>query len=268
MTGQPPKKRSRLDALLVERGLAPDAPAATRLIMAGKVVVDDHRVDKPGTAVRSDAAIHLKGSRSDGWASRGAFKLLGALDAFAELRPALDGALCLDIGASTGGFTDVLLRNGASHVVALDVGYGQIIWRLRNDPRVTVLDRTNIRLLDPKILPYRPMVVSCDASFIRLGAFVDVVAQVIEPGGFFVVLVKPQFEAPKEDIGPGGVITDEAVRQTTLTAAKLRASQAGFEVLGAVDSPVAGPQGNREFLLLLRSPVASKLSANAETTLA
>ena len=164
------------------------------------------------------------------------------------------GARCLDIGASTGGFTDVLLRHGAQAVVALDVGYGQLHWRLQSDPRVMIMDRTNIRHVQPQDLPWAPAVATCDASFISVRLFLPVVYGLLRPGGVFVVLVKPQFEVGRGRVGKGGVVRDEAVRQSALDEVRQAAVGLGFGVLGAVDSPVVGPKGNREFLLALGKP--------------
>ena len=242
--------KDRLDRLLVARGLAESRHRAQGLILAGRVVVGGHRVDKPGTQVREDVEITIKPGKD--WASRGAGKLLGALEAFPWHADAIVDADCLDIGASTGGFTDVLLQRGARHVVALDVGYGQLHWRLQQDPRVTVLDRTNIRLLAPDVLPFRPQVVTCDASFISVTAFIDVVARELAPEGLFIVLVKPQFEVGKERLGKGGVVRDENDRQFALARVRDAALASGFSVRGETDSPVHGPKGNREFLLVVQ----------------
>ena len=235
--------------LLVARGLAPSRSRAQALILAGRVVVDERRRDKAGERVPVDAAIVVRGG--DEWASRGAHKLLGAIEAFPWLGGRIRGARCLDIGASTGGFTDVLLHHGAAAVIALDVGYGQLHWRLRSDERVTALDRTNIRHLEPGTLPWAPGVCTCDASFISVTRFLDVVHRELAPGGVFIVLVKPQFEVGRGRVGKGGVVRDEALRQEALATVRARAVEVGFEDLGAVDSPLAGPKGNREFLLAL-----------------
>ncbi len=250
MSGGGGRQRERLDRLLVDRGLVATRARAQALIMAGKVVVDERRRDKPGERVPTDAAIHVKAD--DGWASRGAHKLLGALEAFPELVDALHGARCLDIGASTGGFTDVMLRHGAVAVVALDVGYGQLHERLRKDPRVTVLDRTNVRHLAPGQLPWAPTFATCDTSFISVRLFLDVGLRELAPGGVFVVLVKPQFEVGRERVGKGGVVRDDADRLTALEAVREHARGLGFEVIGWSQSPLAGPSGNRELLLALR----------------
>ena len=248
------KDLERLDLLLVERGLVESSARAQALILAGKVVVDQHRRDKPGERVRRDAQIHLKESKT--WASRGAHKLLGALEVFPWLSERIAEAHCLDIGASTGGFTDVLLRHGAASVVAVDVGYGLLHWKLQSDERVTALDRTNIRHLEPGALEHAPSVVTCDASFISVTRFLDVVFREITPGGVFVCLVKPQFELPREDVGEGGVVRDPDLRRRALEDVRSAAEVLGFLCKGDVDSPIRGPKGNQEILLVLERPSA------------
>lgn len=248
-------KRERLDVLLVERGLAESRNRARALILAGKVVVAEQRRDKPGDQVPADAPIKVKGD--DGWASRGAHKLLGALDAMPWLRDHIPGARCLDIGASTGGFTDVLLRNGAEGVVAVDVGYGQLHWRLQTDERVVIFDRTNIRALEPGALPWAPTLATCDASFISVRLFLDVVFRELAPGGLFIVLVKPQFELGRERVGKGGIVRDDVDRHAALALVRDAATALGFEDRGWADSPLAGPRGNRELLLVLEKPAVA-----------
>ncbi|MCA9515268.1 MAG: TlyA family RNA methyltransferase [Myxococcales bacterium] len=241
--------RPRLDALLVDRGLVESEAHAQGLILAGKVFVRGQRVDKAGTRVADDAPVEVR--EDHGWASRGAFKLLGALEAFPWLAERVRGADCLDVGASTGGFTDVLLRHGAARVIALDVGYGILHWRLRSDARVVVMDRTNIRTLEPGALPFAPSVATCDASFISVRSFLDVVFRELAPGGVFVVLVKPQFELGREEVPDGGVVSDEAARVRALEDVAASAVVAGFTVRGHAESPLSGPRGNREWLLAL-----------------
>jgi 23S rRNA (cytidine1920-2'-O)/16S rRNA (cytidine1409-2'-O)-methyltransferase len=245
-------KGARLDAWLVEHGLAETRARAQALVLAGKVTIDGRRATKAGQLVKDGQAIAL--AEDDGWASRGAHKLLGAIAAFPRFAAAIAGADALDVGASTGGFSDVLLRHGASRVIALDVGYGQLHERLRQDPRVTVMDRVNIRLLPAGGLPFQPSLAVCDASFISVRLFLAVVFRELAPGGLFVVLVKPQFEVGKEKVGRGGVVRDEADRQAALAAVEAAAVQVGFAIEGHVDSPLPGPAGNRELLLLLAKP--------------
>ncbi len=247
MSGRP---KGRLDRLLVERGLAESRHRAQGLILAGRVFVAGHRVDKPGSQVRDDVEITVQEGKV--WASRGAGKLLGAIEALPWLSDAITGADCLDVGASTGGFTDVLLEHGAARVIALDVGYGQLHWRLQQDARVTVLDRTNIRLLTPDSLPFSPTFVTCDTSFISITAFLDVIARELATEGLFVALVKPQFEVGRERLGKGGVVRDEGDRQFALDKVRDAALANGFTVKGVTDSPIHGHKGNREFLLVLQ----------------
>ncbi|MEC9070929.1 MAG: TlyA family RNA methyltransferase [Myxococcota bacterium] len=241
--------KERLDVLLVERGLVESRTRAQALILAGRVVVNEHRRDKPGERIPADATITVK--QGDEWASRGAHKLLGALESFPLLKPRIQGARCLDIGASTGGFTDVLLKHGAAEVIALDVGYGQLHWRLQSDPRVTLMDRTNVRHLAPDRLPWAPDVITCDTSFISVRLFVDVMYRELSPGGVAVVLVKPQFEVGRDRVGRGGVVRDEEARRDALDGVRHDAQALGFSVLGAIDSPLPGPQGNRVWLLVM-----------------
>jgi 23S rRNA (cytidine1920-2'-O)/16S rRNA (cytidine1409-2'-O)-methyltransferase len=247
------KRRQRIDLLLVTRELAPSQEHAQRLILAGKVIVDCRRRDKPGEFVDEEADIVVKADAE--WASRGAYKLLGALAAFPRLSERIQGARCLDIGASTGGFTDVLLRTGAEEVIALDVGYGLLDWRLRSDARVTVMDRTNIRHLQVDGLPWQPDFVTCDVSFISLRLFLDVIFGHLRSGGVFVALVKPQFEVPRDQVEKGGVVRNENHRQEALQAVMDLATQVGFTIQGHADSPLPGPSGNREILLLLEKPL-------------
>ena len=245
-------KGVRIDAWLVDEGVAESRARAQALVLAGKVSIDGKRVDKAGTAVPDGANVVV--ASDDGWASRGAHKLLGAIAAFPVFADAIVGADALDIGASTGGFTDVLLRHGASRVVAVDVGYGQLHERLRQDPRVVVMDRTNIRLLEPGALPFVPRLAVCDASFISVRLFLGVVFRELAPGGLFVVLVKPQFEVGRERVGKGGVVRDDALRREALDDVIKGGAEVGFVALGHADSPLAGPAGNREWLLLLAKP--------------
>ena len=245
-------KGTRLDLRLVADGLADSRARAQALVLAGKVKVDGHRADKAGAAVAADASVEV--DADDGWASRGAHKLLGAIAAFPDFAAAIATADCLDVGASTGGFTDVLLRHGAARGSALDVGYGQLHERLRTDPRVTVIDRTNIRLLAPGALPFTPAIAVCDASFISVRLFLDVVFRELAPGGLFLVLVKPQFEVGKGRVGKGGVVRDDADRRLALDEVTHAAVAVGFSARGHADSPLPGPAGNREWLLLLGKP--------------
>ena len=247
----------RLDKLLVDRGLVDSRTRAQALILAGEVVVGDHAVTKPGTAVEPEAPIRLKRSAQElnPYVSRGGLKLRGALDAFTALR--VEGRVCMDVGASTGGFTDCLLQAGAARVHAVDVGYGQLAWRLTQDPRVVVMDRQNIRTLQPEQLSEPIELVVADCSFISLTKVLPHLPPLLRADADLVVLVKPQFEVGREQIGKGGIVRDERAREAALEAVQQAARELGFAVLGAVASPIAGREGNREWLLWLRWQPAS-----------
>lgn len=244
--------KSRLDVYLVDDGSVETRSRAQALIMAGKVLVNGGRALKAGQLVGPEDLVAVVDV--NGWASRGALKLLHAFETFAVLEEAVKDADCLDIGASTGGFTDVMLRHGARSVIALDVGYGQLHERLRQDARVTVLDRTNIRGIEPGALPATPSFATCDASFISVTLFMPVVFRELAPGGHYVVLVKPQFEVGRDKVGKGGVVRDDGLRAEALARVVQAGVEAGFEVVGSDDCPVHGPSGNREILLVLRKP--------------
>jgi 23S rRNA (cytidine1920-2'-O)/16S rRNA (cytidine1409-2'-O)-methyltransferase len=242
--------RSRLDLEMARRGLATSREAALRLIMAGRVRVNSRPAAKPDLKVDEQAAIAVVGAQTE-YASRGAYKLLAALEHFTLT---VAGRRALDVGASTGGFTDVLLRHGAVHVIALDVGYGQLAERLRRDPRVTVIDRTNIRHVTADDLPYRPDLVVIDASFISLRTILPAVAAIVAPGAEIVALVKPQFEVGKGKVGKGGVVRDDALRDAALAGVIEFAATIGLTAVGALESPITGAAGNRELLALFRCP--------------
>lgn len=240
-----PGRKVRLDVALVERGLAESRAKAQAMILSGVVVVDDQRVDKPGTQVREEAEIRLKGEVLP-FVSRGGLKLQRALDAF-QLSPR--GEVWADIGASTGGFTDCLLQAGAAKVHAIDVGYGQLHEKLRQDPRVVSLERVNARYLGEAELPepVRGMVI--DVSFISLTQVLPAALARLQSGGTLVALVKPQFEVGRENVGKGGVVRDEAARLASIEGVRRFVEEAGVTVIGVVDSPIPGPAGNREALL-------------------
>ncbi len=240
--------RARLDLEMARRGLAESRERAQRMIMAGLVRVNSRQAAKPDLKVDLTAQIEVVPSAPK-YASRGAWKLIAALDHFAV---AVQGRSALDIGASTGGFTDVLLARGAARVVALDVGYGQLASRLRADPRVTVLDRTNVRFVEPVDLPYRPDLITIDTSFISLRLVLRAVLRIAALPAEIIALVKPQFEVGKGRVGKGGVVRDEELRRAALEGILRFAAEAGFEVAGAIESPLKGPAGNREFLALMR----------------
>jgi 23S rRNA (cytidine1920-2'-O)/16S rRNA (cytidine1409-2'-O)-methyltransferase len=241
----------RLDAELVRRGLARSREQAADLIAAGRVAVAGQAAGKPATQVGQDAAITVE-ERASGpeYVSRGGNKLHGALAAFTGLTVA--GRRCLDAGASTGGFTDVLLRAGAAHVVAVDVGYGQLAWSLRNDPRVTVLERVNVRQLRPEQVAPAPELVTADLSFISLALVLPALVACAAPEADFVLLVKPQFEVGRGNVGAGGVVRDPGQRAAAVAAVAAAALATGLGVAGIVASPLPGPSGNVEYFLWLR----------------
>jgi 23S rRNA (cytidine1920-2'-O)/16S rRNA (cytidine1409-2'-O)-methyltransferase len=233
----------RLDQLLVSRGLAPTRARAQAFVLAGEVYVGGARVDKAGTLVPPDADVEVRTSRNP-YVSRGGIKLAGALDAFG-IDPT--GLRCLDLGASTGGFTDCLLQRGAARVVAVDVGYGQLAQKLRDDPRVVVMERTNARDLDAPDVGGAADLTVVDASFIGLGKLAAAIARCTREGGEVVALVKPQFEVGREQASRGrGVVRDEGLRAAAITAAVESIREAGFELLGQADSTLPGPKGNLE----------------------
>jgi len=240
--------RSRLDAELVRRGLARSRGQAAELIEQGRVTVRGVPAGKPATAVDRDTPVAVRDCDEPRWASRGAHKLIGALDAFGL---AVTGARCLDAGASTGGFTDVLLARGAAVVVTVDVGYGQLDWRLRSDPRVQVHDRTNVRTLAPADIGGAVQLTVADLSFISLRTVLPALIACTDPGGTLVPMVKPQFEVGRERLGSGGVVREPALRLAALTGVASAARGLGLRVRGAVASPLPGPSGNVEFFLRL-----------------
>ncbi len=244
---KPAVKRARLDLLVVERGLAESRSKAVGLIMAGTVLVNDHPATKPGMSVPQDALLRLR-DLPHTYASRGGEKLAGALDAFAL---EVHGQLALDVGASSGGFTDCLLQRGAARVIALDVGYGQLRWELRSDPRVTVIERMNARRLHAGQLPYVPTLATIDVSFISLRLVLPAVAAVLAPRATMVALVKPQFEVGRQQVGKGGVVRDEAARAQAVAQVRTAAGAIGLAVRGEAESVLPGPAGNREIFLWL-----------------
>lgn len=243
----------RLDAELVRRGLARSRQHADELVGAGRVSVAGSVATKPATQVDPAAAILVTTDDADpGYASRGGHKLAGALDAFAPRGLDVAGRRCLDAGASTGGFTDVLLRRGAEQVIAVDVGYGQLVWALQTDPRVVVRDRQNVRELTPDLLPYRPDLVVGDLSFISLRLVLPALAACATEEADLVLMVKPQFEVGRERLGSGGVVRDPALRAGAVTEVAAAAAASGLGVRGVVASPLPGPSGNVEYFLWLR----------------
>jgi 23S rRNA (cytidine1920-2'-O)/16S rRNA (cytidine1409-2'-O)-methyltransferase len=238
--------KRRLDALLVERGLAESKTRAQALILAGLVWSGERRLDKAGATLDAAAPIELRG-REHPWVSRGGVKLAHALAHFA-----IDAKdkVALDIGASTGGFSDVLLTEGARHVYAVDVGHGQLAWKLRNDPRVTVLERVNARHLTREQIPEAPDLITCDASFIGLETVLPAALALAAPSARLVALIKPQFEVGKGRVGKGGVVRDPTLhREVCDRIAAWLAAQSGWQVQGVTESPIHGPDGNVEFLI-------------------
>jgi len=243
-------RRLRLDAELVRRGLARSREQAAELITAGRVEVAGAPAGKAATQVGTDAAIIVRpGAAGPDYVSRGGHKLAGALAAFTGL--AVAGRRCLDAGASTGGFTEVLLAAGAGSVVAADVGYGQLAWPLRTDPRVTVLDRVNVRTLQPEQVAPAPGLITADLSFISLTLVLPALAACAAPDADFVLLVKPQFEVGKGKVGAGGVVRDPALREAAVAAVAAAAAVSGLGVAGVTASPLPGPSGNVEYFLWL-----------------
>ncbi|OSM05322.1 TlyA family RNA methyltransferase [Magnetofaba australis] len=242
---KPPKRR--FDELLLAAGLAEDLKQAQSFIMTGKALVDDRPVVKPGQLIRADAALRVKGVASHPWVSRGGVKLAHALDHFA-IDPA--NLTAIDLGASTGGFTDVLLQRGARRVYAVDVGYGQLAWKLVQDPRVVNLERCNARELDARQIPDPIDLLVCDASFIPLRVILPAALALLKPGGHGVVLIKPQFEASKAIVDAGGgVVRDTAeIDRCVQDVTEWMTTQARLRVLGVSPSPITGPKGNQEQL--------------------
>ncbi len=239
--------RKRLDLVMVDRGLAPSRERARALIMSGSVTVDGRVVDKPGAAVPEDGRIDIRGGQLP-YVSRGGLKLAGALTAF-ELQVA--GWVCLDAGASTGGFTDCLLQRGAARVYAVDVGYGQLAWSLRQDPRVVVIERTNIRRMPPETIPEAVDLVVIDVAFISLRIVVPAVTGLLKPGGRLLPLIKPQFEVGKGQVGKGGIVRDPQQHSAVIADLASFFRGLGLACSPAVASPIEGPKGNKEFFMLL-----------------
>jgi 23S rRNA (cytidine1920-2'-O)/16S rRNA (cytidine1409-2'-O)-methyltransferase len=242
-------QKQRADVLLTERGLAESRARAQALIMAGKVFSGTRRIQKPGESIAADAALEVKG-QDHPWVSRGGLKLAHALEVFA-LSP--HELVCLDIGASTGGFTDVLLHAGAAHVHAVDVGHGQLAWKLRSNPRVSVHEKTNARYLDLGIIGESVGALVCDASFIGLRTVLPAPLALCAPEAWAVALIKPQFEAGPGQVGSKGVVRDPAVHDQVCEAISAWWNALpGWHVLGVVQSPITGPEGNKEFLIAAR----------------
>jgi len=262
------KQRVRLDALLVERGLCSSRERARALILAGAVLVEEMPIDKPGSFLSADAVVRLR-TADHPYVSRGGVKLQGALEAFSL---SVSDMICLDVGASTGGFTDCLLQSGARKVYALDVGYGQLAWKLRQDPRVVPVERTNIRIYNGKDLDGPVDLVTIDASFISLKLVIPAALRWLKPGGILLALIKPQFEAGRERVGKGGVVRDPVAHREVVEEIERFCRDEGLDVRGTCESSLPGPAGNREFFILASAPSEAddatppEPSENAERT--
>lgn len=239
------KAKRRIDQLLVERGLAESRSRAQALVMAGLVFTGNTRIDKPGQQVRQDAAIEVRG-RDHPWVGRGGVKLAHAIKHF-QLDPT--GAVAMDIGSSTGGFTEVLLEHGATHVFAVDVGTNQLAWKLRQDSRVTVLEQTNARALTPQMIDRACDWVVCDASFIGLAKVLEVPLQLAAPRCTLVALIKPQFEVRREEVGKGGIVRESDLHSRVCAEVQAWLETGGWAVIGITESPITGSEGNVEFLV-------------------
>jgi 23S rRNA (cytidine1920-2'-O)/16S rRNA (cytidine1409-2'-O)-methyltransferase len=242
------KSKRRLDVALVDKGLVSSRQRARALIMAGKILVNRLPAVKAGMLISADDSIELKGGDIP-YVSRGGLKLEGALN---ELSLSIPGCTCLDVGASTGGFTDCLLQNGAVRVYAVDVGYGQMAWKLRQDPRVVVIERTNIRQMPPKMIPEAVDVATVDVSFISLKIVVPAIRSFLKSDGFILALIKPQFEVGKDQVGKGGVVRDSKLHDEVIAELSAFFASNGFACLNVIPSPILGPKGNREFFILLQ----------------
>lgn len=238
-------KKIRLDQLIVNRGLAESKTRAQALVMAGHVFIGDVKAQKPGQQIAEDAAVSVRGSDHP-WVSRGGIKLAHALKEFGI---DVTGEVAIDVGSSTGGFTDVLLTNGAARVYAVDSGTNQLAWKLRQDARVIVHEQTSARILTDAHITEAIDLVVCDASFIGLAKVLERPLSFVKPGGQLIALIKPQFEAGREEVGKGGVVRDEAVHARVCDEVSAWLKQDGWDVLGLTTSPITGPQGNVEFLV-------------------
>ena len=240
--------KERLDKLLVQRGLAASRERARALILAGKVIVDDHRVDKAGTQVSDDVELRLKGEDIP-YVSRGGLKLEKALKEFSVV---VKGKIAIDVGASTGGFSDCLLQHGVKKIYAVDVGYGQLAWSLREDPRIVNFERCNIRQLESSRLDELPDLAVIDASFISLAKVLPNTLNLLTTDAEVIALIKPQFEVGKGEVGKGGVVKDRHQHEQVVTQICTLVESLNCQVLGVIESPILGPKGNREFLIYLK----------------
>lgn len=259
-------KLRRIDSELVRRKLAPSRSAAARMIEDGRVKLDGQTVLKPARQMDPAQAIVIAESNEPEYVSRGAYKLAGALDALGERAPLIEGRRALDAGASTGGFTDVLLRRGAARVVAVDVGYGQLAWTLQNDPRVEVHDRTNVRTLDPATVAPPPEIVVGDMSFISLTLVLPALVGAAAPNADFLLMVKPQFEIGKERLGHGGVVRNPEHHVETVEKVARRAMELGLDIAAVQASPLPGPAGNVEYFVYMRRGYPDPIAPSELTT--
>ncbi|MEA2204535.1 MAG: rRNA (cytidine1920-2-O)/16S rRNA (cytidine1409-2-O)-methyltransferase [Blastocatellia bacterium] len=242
-------KRERIDKLLVERGLASSRTKAQAMIMAGAVLVEEQRIEKSSDLISPDASVRIKGADDPAarYAGRGGLKLEAALREFAvDVR----GLVCLDVGASTGGFTDCLLQNGARHVVAIDVGHNQLDWRLRNDPRVSLREGVNARYLRREDFDFQFDLVTIDVSFISATKVLPAVLTLLTETGRVITLIKPQFEVGRGEVGRGGIVSDPEQHARVVAEVNAAARELGWDVTGVIESPIKGAEGNREFLAL------------------
>ena len=251
--------KERLDVLLVKKNLAESSEKAKAVIMAGIVYVDDQKEDKAGSMFEETAKIEVRGSTLK-YVSRGGLKLEKAMTHFGVT---LDQKICMDVGASTGGFTDCMLQNGAVKVYSVDVGHGQLAWKLRNDPRVVCMEKTNIRYVTPEEIPDKIQFVSIDVSFISLTKVLGPVKALMEPDGQVVCLIKPQFEAGREKVGKKGVVRERSVHLEVIRMVAAFAGSIGFEALHLEFSPIKGPEGNIEYLLHLRNDAGGNVYENS-----
>ncbi len=241
-------KKERIDKLLVERGMVQSREKARSYIMTGKVMAEGQRIDKPGMKVRVDARLEIL-EKETPYVSRGGIKLEGALHSF-NLDPR--GMVVMDVGASTGGFTDCILQKGAKRVYAVDVGYGQLAWKLQKDPRVINLERKNIRYLKSEEIPEEIDLILVDTSFISVEKFLPNLLRFIKREGYLLILIKPQFEVGRGEVGKGGVVRDPTLHQKVIERISSYCQEKGLEVLGVIESPLLGPKGNKEFFIYLK----------------
>ncbi len=253
--------KKRLDILVVEQGLAESREKAKSLIMTGSIYINNQKFDKPGETINEDAVLELRGKKLQ-YVSRGGLKLEKAMQLFPV---SIEGAVCMDIGASTGGFTDCMLQCGAAKVYAVDVGYGQLAWQLRTDSRVVNLERTNARYLTQNEIPEEIFLTSVDVSFISLTKILPAIHTLLQEKGYAVCLIKPQFEAGKENVGKKGVVRDKAVHTAVVDKIITYVLSVGFSVCALTFSPVKGPEGNIEYLICLQKDADPKIGEDVPT---